>query len=126
MKLPSVILCFLFIISGCAPERNLSEKQYCVVVTRVIDGDTVDIRFENGIEDRVRLAGIDTPERGEDGFQEATDRLRFLVDGRKVWLALPNKRQRGYYRRLIGRLYMDDGRCANDILKKEGLAKRKK
>lgn len=33
-----------------------------VTVTNVVDGDTVDIRFQNGTTDTVRLIGADTPE----------------------------------------------------------------
>jgi len=51
---------------------------------RVVDGDTVDITFKLarcGSDDgqpvdfppqRIRLIGVDTPERGEDGYMEAT------------------------------------------------------
>ena len=41
-----------------------------IPVTRVIDGDT--LRSNGG---RVRLYGMDTPERGQRCFDEATDRL---------------------------------------------------
>ena len=44
-------------------------------VGRVIDGDTLDL--VDGA--RVRLYGVDTPERGEPCFTEATDRLRQLA-----------------------------------------------
>jgi micrococcal nuclease len=33
-----------------------------VTVTRVVDGDTFDVRFANGSTDTVRLLGVDTPE----------------------------------------------------------------
>jgi len=33
-----------------------------VTVTRVVDGDTVDVRYANGSTDTVRLLGVDTPE----------------------------------------------------------------
>jgi len=33
-----------------------------VTVTRVVDGDTVDVRYPNGSTDTVRLLGVDTPE----------------------------------------------------------------
>ena len=33
-----------------------------VHVTRIIDGDTVEVRFESGESDRVRIIGVDTPE----------------------------------------------------------------
>lgn len=41
-----------------APELNGSE----VTVVRVVDGDTMDVEFENGTTERVRLLGVDTPE----------------------------------------------------------------
>ena len=31
-------------------------------ITKVIDGDTMDVRFKDGTSDRVRLLGVDTPE----------------------------------------------------------------
>ena len=35
-------------------------------VTRVVDGDTVEVRFADGTEETVRLLGVDTPEvRGD-------------------------------------------------------------
>src|SRR5437867_2372893 len=37
-------------------------------VTHVVDGDTVDIRTTAGRQARIRLIGIDTPERGECNF----------------------------------------------------------
>ena len=33
-----------------------------VTATRVIDGDTMEIKYQNGTEDTVRLLGVDTPE----------------------------------------------------------------
>lgn len=33
-----------------------------VTVTRVVDGDTVEIRYQNGTEDSIRFIGVDTPE----------------------------------------------------------------
>ncbi len=52
------------------------------LVERVVDGDTV-VCASLG---KVRLLGIDTPERGEKGFYEARDRLARLVGGRWVTL----------------------------------------
>jgi endonuclease YncB( thermonuclease family) len=49
-------------------------------VTRVIDGDTVEIEGAG----RVRLIGVDTPERGEECFDEATAYLKDRVGGRTV------------------------------------------
>jgi Staphylococcal nuclease homologue len=53
-----------------------------VTVTHVVDGDTVDVSTGQ----RVRVVGIDTPERGECGYEEASDRMTALVGGAAVAL----------------------------------------
>jgi micrococcal nuclease len=53
-----------------------------VLVTRVIDGDTIEI--EGGF--RVRYIGIDTPEMGKPYYLEAEEANRNLVEGREVRL----------------------------------------
>jgi micrococcal nuclease len=50
-----------------------------VNVERIIDGDTLDVRLFGGETLRVRLYGVDTPERGEDCYDEATNRLAALA-----------------------------------------------
>ncbi|MBU0953312.1 MAG: thermonuclease family protein [Nanoarchaeota archaeon] len=49
-------------------------------VARVIDGDT--IVLESG--ERVRLLGIDTPERGQPYADQATTALKKLIEGKQV------------------------------------------
>jgi hypothetical protein len=53
-----------------------------VSVVHVVDGDTVDV----STGERVRIIGIDTPERGECGYEAASDHLRSLVAGTSVVL----------------------------------------
>ncbi|MBW7651353.1 thermonuclease family protein [Anoxybacillus sp. ST4] len=43
------------------PAIQINSK-HMVKVIRVIDGDTVDVRFSNGATSRVRLIGVNTPE----------------------------------------------------------------
>jgi endonuclease YncB( thermonuclease family) len=52
-------------------------------VGRVVDGDTMDICIGASYI-RVRLCGIDAPERGEPGADEATEALRRLVSRETV------------------------------------------
>lgn len=52
------------------------------VCEKAIDGDTIRLRGEGS----VRLAGINTPERGEEGYAEAKKVLSDLVAGKKVEL----------------------------------------
>ncbi len=54
-------------------------------VTRVVDGDTLKIRFANGVTTTVRLVGIDTPETKKPGVavqcggRDATARMKQLA-----------------------------------------------
>lgn len=88
------------------------------MVERIIDGDTVEMA--NG--DRVRLIGIDTPELGDCGAEEATDRLKVLVLGEYVELVNPALVQDSdRYDRLLR--YIDlDGTDAGEALLDYGLA----
>lgn len=50
--------------------------EYDAQVVRWVDGDTVDLRVDLGFgtswASRFRLYGVDTPERGQPGYTEAT------------------------------------------------------
>ncbi len=72
-------------------------------VTRIIDGDTLEIAIPaKGYElrQRVRLVGFDAPERGQVGFVEATAKLAEQI-GPTVRIAYPLKRTRDKYGRLL-------------------------
>lgn len=66
-------------------ERRRRERGETARVTDVIDGDTVEMA---GVG-RVRLIGVDTPERGEECFDEATAYLERRVGGKTVRYRLP-------------------------------------
>ncbi len=88
-----------------------------VEVDRIIDGDTLDVRA-GGETFRVRLYGVDTPERGEACFREATDRLRDLA-GAQVQL-LPDARLADRYDRQLRYVYASDGTLIDEALVREG------
>ena len=66
------------------------------MVANVVDGDTLDL--DNG--ERVRLVGIDTPDRGECGYDEAKLVLASLVLNQPVTLE-PGDEDRDSYDRLL-------------------------
>ncbi|HYO40073.1 MAG TPA: thermonuclease family protein [Nocardioidaceae bacterium] len=72
------------------------------VVARVVDGDTVELV---GGQD-VRIVGVDTPERGDCGYDEATAAMERLVLGRRVRLTVSDE-DRDRYGRLLR--YVDVG-----------------
>lgn len=59
--------------------------EYQAAAVNVVDGDTLDVTIDLGFhlafEQRIRLYGINTPERGQPGWAEATTMLRDLVAG---------------------------------------------
>ena len=55
------------------------------MVTRVVDGDTLDVT-DGASAETVRLLGIDTPERGDCGFDAASEQLSDLVGVQAVTL----------------------------------------
>lgn len=56
------------------------------MVHHVVDGDTIDVEDRNGVIERVRLIGIDTPEAGQCYFVNARQRLIELVLDKAVRL----------------------------------------
>ena len=89
-------------------------------VQRVIDGDTVVLA--NG--DRVRYIGMDTPERGESFFDEATEYNRRLVEGRRVRL-MKDESDKDRFGRLL-RYVLAGDILVNAELVREGLAEAKR
>ena len=102
-------------------------------VTKVIDGDTIDVTIESAggrRKERVRLLGIDAPEKARDDRpaepleREATAFARRLARGAQVVLTTdPGHEDRDRYGRLLRYVYLSDGRCLNVEMLKEGLAR---
>jgi endonuclease YncB( thermonuclease family) len=87
-----------------------------VNVTRVIDGDTVEVTTRAGLfrrksRERIRLYGIDAPESSQKGGGQSTRHLRKII-GRngKVWLESSGTDQ---YGRTIGLIYRGRDGAAN-------------
>lgn len=94
-------------------ERVLQSAQ----IQQVIDGDTVIL----STGEKVRLLGIDTPERGEHFYEEASDRLRELIGKKEVRLT-KDVSETDRYGRLLRHIYVDD-LWVNELMIKEGYAK---
>lgn len=74
------------------------------LVTRVVDGDTIEVELEDGRIERVRYIGVDTPERGRPYYREATAFNRNLVLGKTVTL-VRDVSERDRYGRLLRYVY---------------------
>lgn len=91
-----------------------SQGEY--LVTRIVDGDTFEI--ESG--QKVRLIGINTPEKSECYFDEASNKLSELVLDKKVRLE-KDVSETDKYGRLLRYVYVGDV-FVNEVLVREGFA----
>jgi len=106
--------------------------EYGCTVTRVVDGDTIDVILDLGFsvlhKCRVRLYGIDTPEsrtRNKDEKVRGKLAAKFLEDsinnGKQVILRSKLKDSKGKYGRVLGEIIVDDINI-NELMVKRYLA----
>ena len=86
-----------------------------LTVLRIIDGDTLDTPAG-----RIRLFGINAPERGKHCYNQATDSLRRLAGDTIRVEQGPRAQDRGG--RLLYYVYTEGGNSIDETLLREGLA----
>jgi hypothetical protein len=92
------------------------EQYETVNVTRVIDGDTIEI--SSG--ETVRLLGIDTPERGKTYYNEAIEFLKSNIDGQEIVLE-KGIEDRDKYGRVLRHVFLGNIHI-NKLMIQEGYA----
>ncbi len=97
-------------------EEIIHTKEY-YLVTRVIDGDTIEIETE----ERIRLICIDSPEAGNEGYKEAKDYLESLILDKKVKLET-DVSDKDKYDRLLRYIYLENGDFVNEMIVLSGYA----
>ena len=120
-------------------ERPESAQGIVALVTRAVNGDTIEVLFENGTTEAVRLVGVDAPEppggNQSHRFEAVADteclddwgskarELATTLEGRYVDLVPDSSpRSRGFYERLLVYLHVD-GQDFNAQLVAEGYAR---
>ena len=107
-------------------------------INRVLDGDTIDVTIDLGFDlykkERVRVAGVDTPEKRTRNLEEkelgidATNWLKEKLDGAiagddELTIRTELVGGVGKYGRLLGWLYIGDGNVSlNEQMIDEGYA----
>jgi endonuclease YncB( thermonuclease family) len=100
----AILAVLLFVSPSLAAETAAVGPRLSGTVIGVIDGDTVDVRLPSG-RIRVRLHGIDAPERDQPRGQASRRELSKLVHRREVAIEPVEQDQ---YDRLVGRLWRDE------------------
>ena len=120
------------------PNRKSCYNFRVVEINRVLDGDTIDVTIDLGFDlfkkERVRVAGVDTPEKRTRDLEEkelgieATNWLKEKLDGAisgddDLVIRTELVGGMGKYGRLLGWLYIGDSELSlNEIMIEEGYA----
>lgn len=114
-------------LAGCtSTSEPLSGKETLTTVTRVVDGDTMQVSL-NGAKETIRLLLVDTPEtvHPEKSVQpfgpEASQFAKNMLTGKEVRLEM-DVSERDKYGRLLCYLWIGD-RMFNEMLLEKGLAR---
>ena len=120
------------------PSRKSCYNFRVVSIDRVVDGDTIDVSIDLGFDlikkERVRVAGIDTPEKrtrdleekalGIDATNYLKKKLEETIEGEEeLTIRTELKGGMGKYGRLLGWLYIgEDTLSVNETMITEGYA----
>lgn len=111
---------------AAAEAKKKEESKKNATVTRVIDGDTIEVNY-NGRSEDVRLLLIDTPETVhpskpvEPFGPEASQFVKKTLTGQKVRIKVGSE-ERDKYDRLLAYVFID-GTTIQEMLLKKGLAR---
>ncbi len=109
-------------ISGCVFSPGKVAEDLVptrVRVTRIVDGDTIYVRFSSGLEEKVRLIGVNAPEinhptKGEEPFGvESAEYTYNMLDNMIVWLEF-DEGERDQYGRMLAYLWMEKPEATSD------------
>ncbi len=101
------------------PVGDAAAEEEIGQVTRVVDGDTIDVLID-GKNTRIRYLQMNTPERNEPCYRESTDRNAELVAGKTVRL-VPDRELVDPFDRWLRFVYVDDVSVSR-VLVEEGFA----
>jgi micrococcal nuclease len=111
----------LFLIYSCispVKKENAIQEHSTYKVIGIIDGDTYDVLID-GKSVRIRMFGIDAPERGMPYYKVSKKKLSELCFNKMTKLEVKNKDRNG---RTVAISYLEDGTNINLEMIKEGLA----
>lgn len=113
------IICTTILLFGVLPTFAISNYLQCPCkVVKVTDGDTVNVLDQTRTQHKIRLGGIDAPERSQDFGRKSTDNLARYVAGEYIEVEY-SKRDR--YGRIVGKL-VKSGQDINLQQVKDGFA----
>ena len=116
MRPIKIIIVIFLLVSSFIGYYNLTGKtiysEEQVYVSRAVDGDTVDSSIG-----KIRLLGINTPEKKMPYYSEAKEFLKNLTEGKTVKVVKIEGNTRDKYGRMLGYIFIEDLFVNEEILK---------
>lgn len=117
MKRNTLFCLFILVILSCNSHERKSASQ-TGQVTHIVDGDTYDVLLD-GQQVRIRMDGIDAPERGQDYYKISKEYLGELCMEQEVRVVGTKKDGWG---RLIAKTYNQSNQELGELMVKAGMA----
>ncbi len=145
------LITFSQILTGCIETEKETNngttnfefsKKYEVKVINIIDGDTIDVQFQNNSIERIRFLGIDTPEtKNDNNYQNEYGNISDInclanwglkaknyTTGHLIQQTIniefdENAGFKGGYGRLLSYIYLNNGTDFNEMILKNGFAR---
>ena len=120
----SLLLLSLFFLSF----TSFQKQGEFLEIAKFVDGDTFWVKRANGIDEKIRLIGVNTPESRNTGRtqveyfgKEASAYVKNYLTGKKVRLEYDVQRL-DRYKRTLAYVYLEDGTFLNAHLVEKGYA----
>lgn len=107
-----VSLIFLFTSSSIIIQKT--QQKITGNVVKIVDGDTFDLLTQDTVKIRIRLNGIDCPERKQDYYQVCKDALSQYIFGKKVTLVIHGKDR---WKRTLADVYVNNESINHKMIK---------
>jgi endonuclease YncB( thermonuclease family) len=118
MKAYKILLVLLAVFAGCNT-RQATNDEITGKVVKIMDGDTYELLLDDNTTIRVRMDGIDAPEKGMPFSKKAK---KYLADLCKDQTITVEKTGEDHHGRTLGFTYLEDGRELSREMLKAGYA----
>jgi endonuclease YncB( thermonuclease family) len=113
IKIITILICAVFVFPHALFAYDAMGQ-----VVGILSGDTIKVSESDGTMHKIRLYGIDAPEKGQDFGRTASDFLSIMIAGKKVEFRVVDKDRYGMS---VAYVYLD-GICINAAMVKAGYA----
>src|SRR6516164_5237333 len=111
--MPRFLAVVVFLVLGATVRADDPPHPFTGKVVKIADGDTITVLLEK-TQHRIRLEGIDAPEKGQAYGTKARQALADKVFGKTIRVEW---KKRDRYGRIIGRVYLDKQDISLEMVK---------